>query len=728
MKPHQSRNIGQFQKGKIMFNSKSLRIMTILVVVMLAADCLCSSENEGDGIKMGFVRIPAGSFYMGSPSSEEDREDNEEPVHEVHITRPFYMGKYEVTQAQWKSVMGTTLTQQQDKANSPWRLKGEGSEYPMYYVSWEEAVEFCKRLGDDFRLPTEAEWEYACRAGSQTRFYYGDDPNYSELGQYSWYFGNSNNETHLVGQKKPNAWGLYGMYGNVSEWCSDRYIFNSNYENAGKVDPTGPASVEDSLRVYRGGNWLEKPKGCRSSNREGFMQGVGYDLIGFRVVYTGRMRGGDEALEIALPVKDATVAVTSNKESKGRHHTIAGMVRDESGIPIDDVDMWIIPIRDWILRDYAEGLFEISWSPSDPNTRIQGYHFIARHEQRNLAVGVEIEEDMNTLEIRLKPGVILDGKVVDPDGKGIEGATVAVIKLQTPDWSGRYLSWLKTDSEGRFKFRALPQGYDYVLSARKVHYLVGQTEVHSEGVHNNHIDGISIVLPRGRFSVSGVVFDANGKPVPNVWVYCTGKGQSGINSHTDAEGRFKADGIFEGQVDIMASIRGNDGGWLGGNVSVEAGATNVKVVLNNKGIAPPKGRTCFPSETDVWVNGAVVQISEVVRGQTVGKHKYTMPTATSGQVEDIEEHAGIFTCRDIVLENGNRISVVDSHCFMLDSGRWMAAQDLRSGQRLKTLKGVVIIRSVIIREKPYLGKVYNLKVKNSDRYMVGEDGVIVRDY
>ena len=703
-----------------MFNSKSLKITTVAaIVILLATNCLSSSESEGNGVTMEFVRIPAGSFYMGSPSSEKGRDDFEEPVHEVHITKPFYMGKYEVTQAQWKAVMGTTLTQQRNKANSPWRLKGEGSDYPMYYVSWEEAVEFCKRLGSDYRLPTEAEWEYACRAGSQTRFSYGDDPNYSELAQYAWHHGESDNRTHPVGQKKPNAWDLYDMYGNVSEWCSDRYIFSSNYENAGEVDPTDSNSVKDLLHVYRGGNWLEIPRRCRSANREGFMLNVGIDLLGFRVVYTGRADGDNEVLEIALPERTSVVATTSDKESEDRLQAIAGVVRDEVGLPIGEVKIRILPIRGWGLRQYAEGRFEIYRHSSDPNTNTQRYHFLVQNERRNLAVGVEIEEDAEELDIKLKPGVVLTGKVVDPDGKGIEGATVALIKLQTSDWSERYFRWLKTDAEGRFEFMTLPPGYDYVLSARKMHYLVGRIEVHSESVRDNHIDGISIVLPRGKFSVSGVVVDIKGKPVPNVWVFCTGKGQAGINSETDEDGRFKADGIFEGKVDIIASIQGSDGRTLGDSISVEAGATNVRIVLKPGGTPPPKGRACFPAGTDVWVNGEIVPISTVVQA---------VPTLPFGHIEKVEEHEGTFECRDILLDNGNRISVVDAHYFMLVSGRWIPAQDLRSGQRLKTLNGAVTIQSVTIREKPYVGNVYNLKIRNSDQYMVGKDGVIVRDY
>ncbi len=712
-----------------MFNSTSLKsVFIVATAAMLMAGCGRAPENEGDGVTMEFVRIPAGGLHMGSPTSEKDREDDEGPVHEVRITKPFYMGKYEVTQAQWKAVMGTTVSQQRDKAGVPWHLKGEGPEHPIYYVSWEKAVEFCKRLGRKFRLPTEAEWEYACRAGSRTRFHYGDDPNYSELDQYAWYYGKSDNKTHPVDQKKPNAWGLYDMHGNVYEWCSDRYVFHRNYENAGSTDPTGPASAKNPLRAIRGGSWLNKPERCRCANREGFMQGVGYDLIGFRVVFAGKVRGDSKVLEIALPEETATVSANSDKESESRPQTIAGVVRDEAGLPIGEVDMWIIPSRGWVLREYAEGWFELSWRPSDPNMRTQSYHFMAQNKQRNLAVGMEIEEDANALDIKLKPGVILSGKVVDGDGKGIEGATVVINNLQKSDWSGRYLSWVETDAEGRFEMRALPPGYDYGLLARNIGYRPGHAEVRSDGVRDNRIDGVSIVLASGEFSVSGVVVDADGKPVPNVRVYCTGKGQVGITSHTDADGKFKADGIFEGQVEVIANIRANDGRWLSGGIDTKAGATNVRVVLGTGGAPPPKGRACFPANTDVWINGTVVQISKVARGQTFSKPGCPVSASSLGQIEKIEEHVGIFECRDIVLDSGNRISVVDGHCFMLDSGQWITAQDLRNGLRLKTLNGTVSIKSVTTRATPFVGKVYNLKVKGSDQYMVGKDGVIVRDY
>jgi len=693
---------------------------------MLAADCRCLSENEGDGIKMEFVRIPAGSFYMGSPYSEKGRDDNEGPVHEVRITKPFYMGKYEVTQGQWKAVMGTTVGQQRDKVVTPWNLKGEGPEHPIYCVSWEEAVEFCSRLGRKFRLPTEAEWEYACRAGSRTRFHYCDDPNYSELGQYAWYWGKSDNKTHPVGQKKPNAWSLYDMYGNLSEWCSDLYSFGRGYKDAQNVGPRKPASGP-KYHVIRGGSWLGKPQDCRSASRRYASRG---DSVGLRVVFAGKIRGDDELLEIALPQKTAKV-VSAPGHVRDKWPIdgwlVAGVVRDETGMSVDGIDIDML-LANGSLRKYAEGEFEVYWFPKRSETSAPKLRLVARQMQRNLVAVTEIDKDTKTLEVRSSSGVILTGKVVGSDGEGVKGAKI-IAKLRDPDWNAApWSAVVETDAAGEFEIRALPLSHTYALSARKLGYLTGRIEVRSADMHDNRVDGVSIVLSRGQFSVSGVVVDVNGKPVPGAWVFCTGEGQAGINSHTDANGNFKAEGIFEGQVQITAALRGILGWDPYGSVNAEAGATDIKIVLDNKGALPPKGRACFPGETGVWINGTVVQISKVARGQTVGKHGCAVPTAAFGQVENIEEHTGTFKCRDIMLDSGNHISVVDAHCFMLDSGRWIAAQDLRSGMRLKTLNGTVRIKSVTTRATPFVGKVYNLKIQSSDRYMVGKDGVIVRDY
>jgi hypothetical protein len=143
---------------------------------------------------------------------------------------------------------------------------------------------------------------------------------------------------------------------------------------------------------------------------------------------------------------------------------------------------------------------------------------------------------------------------------------------------------------------------------------------------------------------------------------------------------------------------------------------------------PPKGRGCFPADTPVWVNGALVQISNVVSGQMIGGIHFGRATNRLEQIETVEEHQGSFVCRDITLENGNSISVVDAHCFMLDSGKWIAAQNLESGMNLKSLNGTVTIKDVVTRAMPFVGKVYNLKVSNSDQYFVGKDNVFVRDY
>lgn len=143
---------------------------------------------------------------------------------------------------------------------------------------------------------------------------------------------------------------------------------------------------------------------------------------------------------------------------------------------------------------------------------------------------------------------------------------------------------------------------------------------------------------------------------------------------------------------------------------------------------PPKGRACFPAETPVWIDGALAPISEVTPGQTIrGSHR-TTPGARPDRVEKVQEHAGTFECRDIVLENGNRISVVGAHCFMLDSGKWIAAQNLTSGSALRTLHGTVRIESVTLRAVPYTGEVYNLTISGSDAYAVGKDALIVRDF
>jgi formylglycine-generating enzyme required for sulfatase activity len=190
----------------------------------------------------------------------------------VTLTKPFYIGVYEVTNAQWKRVMGTV----------PSRWKG--ADLPVGNVGWDDANEFCRRLsalpeekqaGRVYRLPTEAEWEYACRAGTTTKWSFGDDE--SRLGDYAWFDGNSGNGTHPVGKKKPNAWGLFDMHGNVTEWCND---WLGDYAKGAVTDPQGPS--QGSHRVYRGGSWLYTAGDCRSAFRW-IVPSLRIGILGFRL-------------------------------------------------------------------------------------------------------------------------------------------------------------------------------------------------------------------------------------------------------------------------------------------------------------------------------------------------------------------------------------------------------------------------------------------------------------
>jgi formylglycine-generating enzyme required for sulfatase activity len=246
----------------------------ILIGMLIGVVCLgCGKTRTGkvisNSIGMKLAWIPPGTFQMGSNDSDRD---DEKPIHTVKITKGFYMGVYEVTQEQYQKVMGT----------NPSYFKG--SNLPVEFVTWNDVVEFCKNLsqkeGKTYRLPTEAEWEYACRAGTTTKFSFGDDE--SQLGDYAWYDENSGDKTHSVGEKKPNAWGLYDMHGNVWEWCQDWY---GSYRSGSITDP--PGSQTGQGRVLRGGCWTPYLAGqYRVSFRysgTGIRDGRGHG-IGFRVV------------------------------------------------------------------------------------------------------------------------------------------------------------------------------------------------------------------------------------------------------------------------------------------------------------------------------------------------------------------------------------------------------------------------------------------------------------
>ena len=213
--------------------------------------------------------------YEGKHRDDENQVD-------VTLTRSFYLGKTEVTQGQWLAVMGTT----------PWKGQTsvkEGDNYPATHVSWDGAQAFCKKLSEresrKYRLPTEAEWEYACRGGRTTRFSFGDDE--SQLGAFAWYDKNADDigekYAHEVGRKQANPFGLYDMHGNVWEWCADMYAGRLS----GGTDPL--VSTGGSLRVRRGGGWHSEAANCRSADRGRLAPNLRYAYLGFRVA---RVPGG----------------------------------------------------------------------------------------------------------------------------------------------------------------------------------------------------------------------------------------------------------------------------------------------------------------------------------------------------------------------------------------------------------------------------------------------------
>ena len=240
-----------------------------------------SQTFTANGVSFKMIRVNGGTFTMGATSEQEsDAESDEKPAHQVTLST-YYIGETEVTQDLWQAVMGSTVAQQRDKANKEWSLRGGGGNYPMYYISWEECQTFISRLnsltGRSFRLPTEAEWEFAARGGNQSRGYKYSGSN--SLGNVAWNTDNSGNETHPVKQKSPNELGLYDMSGNVWEWCQDCY---GSYSSSSQTNPTGASS--GSYRVYRGGSWGNDAGDCRVSVRNDYAPDARGDYLGLRLV------------------------------------------------------------------------------------------------------------------------------------------------------------------------------------------------------------------------------------------------------------------------------------------------------------------------------------------------------------------------------------------------------------------------------------------------------------
>jgi formylglycine-generating enzyme required for sulfatase activity len=280
-------------------------VLVIQPLTALAQDAP-KSENAGssqiitNSLGMKLAKIPAGRFLMGSPRTEVDRE-SEEAQHEVTISKPFYLGVYEVTQEQCQAVLGAKPRATFDSS------RGGGPQHPMENITWPEAVDFCDKLSElaaekaaarKYRLPTEAEWEYACRAGTNTAFHLGDSLSSQQANFNGNYPASSEKEaakkgpylrrTAAVGSFKPNGFGLYDMHGNVAEWCADWYDADY-YAKSPEKDPPGPArgvapdDYGSFYRVVRGGSWLDDAGACRSACRFRAMTTNSYRFIGFRV-------------------------------------------------------------------------------------------------------------------------------------------------------------------------------------------------------------------------------------------------------------------------------------------------------------------------------------------------------------------------------------------------------------------------------------------------------------
>ena len=241
-------------------------IVAVINIIATGGDDIVNKTvtYEVDGVAFNMVVVEGGVFKMGSTVS-----DDEKPIHEVKL-KSFSIGQTEVTQELWETVMGTN--------SSNWK----GLKLPVENVSWNDCQTFITKLnaltGQQFRLPTEAEWEYAARGGSQSKGYtYSGSDN---LGDVAWYSSNSGSKTHEVATKSPNELGIYDMTGNVCEWCQDWYDYNY-YASSVIINPTGPSS--GSYRVNRGGSWYDTAPGCRCANRNNYIPSITYNSVGFRL-------------------------------------------------------------------------------------------------------------------------------------------------------------------------------------------------------------------------------------------------------------------------------------------------------------------------------------------------------------------------------------------------------------------------------------------------------------
>lgn len=408
-------------------NAIATSLFLLLATATFATPQTVEGEVTTNSLGMNLRLIQPGKFLMGSPASEKDRADSE-TQHEVVLTKPFYMGVTEVTQAQFEEVMGIM------GANP---TKWKGANLPVVQVSWEDAVTFCEKLSVrdpnlTYRLPTEAQWQYACRAGTTTRFYWGDDPDYSQSDQFAVYMTNSGKQandvgpknpnlwklydnrgnarafhtlnsgyqTSEVGQRKPNAWGLYDMSGNVHEWCADWY---GDYPSGRQTDPAG--APDGKRRVISGGSWYVSASLCRSASRAQSWIGMRSLSVGFRVIAVPAGSLSDQSASISL---NSGVTVPASPLEPG----VAVQIQLPALPPGRDV--WtssrhsVAKDRDIHLRASGEIKLHSSKAPNGPAgymSRISGAPFLVPGNQSGALVGKIGKEGTPFLigkELRLK--------------------------------------------------------------------------------------------------------------------------------------------------------------------------------------------------------------------------------------------------------------------------------------------------------------------------------------
>ena len=426
-----------------------------IVVIFLSCSLACRADDPPkampkrivNSIGMKLVLIPAGQFMMGSPDSGSEH-DIEKPRHRVRITKPFYLGTTEVTQRQYEKVMG----------DNPSYLKESSPDAPVECVSWNDAQEFCrklselaeeKRAGRLYRLPTEAEWEYACRAGCAEQYCYGDGQ--WQLGDYAWYAKNSNEKKHPVGRKKPNAWGLYDMHGNVAEWCEDKYD-RQYYANSPTDDPRAFLGGQD--RVYRGGGWPLDAENCRSAHRDYNDRWTRFNCLGLRVA------------TVPLPSARESVGLRTWTDATGKHRVEAELIDLSDGVVRlrkEDEQVIEVPVeklspadrrfleeksageelpRDGFLVDAEDGLYFVDLNgKTEPFAKTQ--KVVGRPAVRGSRVFV--------------PG---DGAIREFDVRGRLVRAIAIENLALPRWDPKAIR----QELSRSRLLALPRGGFALLS------------------------------------------------------------------------------------------------------------------------------------------------------------------------------------------------------------------------------------------------------------------------